>query len=325
MKLHKTMNHPKIAHALFALVIIANGLFTGCASVIKGARQEIPISSDPTGALVIVDGKSNGTTPAKINLTRKHRHAVTLEKEGYITENISIEPKMGLAVAGNIIAGGLVGWGVDAITGAQYNLKPDSINVALRPGWDPVAREPREFAISAPERTEPAQTETVSAKAAKPTPGKPRESGLFAGGIFGRKERKPKAQPAAAVPLADIRQSEAGALAPEKARVEEVARIAPPMSVRREEKAQEPASLGLRVGILNYDICVSEVAKGSAAEKAGIRAGDRILSFGTMTYANSGMLVARTINNIKAGDLLVNWDSPYSLEPKAATLKWGGN
>ena len=40
---------------------------------------------------------------------------------------------IGGAVFGNIIAGGLVGWGVDAMSGAQYNLTPVTVNVKLKP------------------------------------------------------------------------------------------------------------------------------------------------------------------------------------------------
>lgn len=34
---------------------------------------------------------------------------------------------------GNIIAGGLIGWGIDAASGAQNNLTPKTISVTLEP------------------------------------------------------------------------------------------------------------------------------------------------------------------------------------------------
>jgi hypothetical protein len=58
---------------------------------------------------------------------------ITLEKEGFESESVAITKSMGGAVAGNIIAGGLVGWGVDAVSGAQYNLHPETVNVRMRP------------------------------------------------------------------------------------------------------------------------------------------------------------------------------------------------
>lgn len=106
--------------------------FSGCATVIKGTNQSIPIASEPSGAAVYADGNRVGTTPTSVELTRKHSHVITLEMRGYESENITLKPSMGGAVAGNIIAGGLIGWGVDATTGAQYNLHPESVSVKLR-------------------------------------------------------------------------------------------------------------------------------------------------------------------------------------------------
>lgn len=115
----------------FALAIATAGL-SGCATIVKGTTQKVPISSDPAGARVLVDGQPAGTTPTTVTLSRKHSHMVTLEHEACEVENIPVTNSMGAAVAGNIIAGGLVGWGVDAVSGAQYNLHPATVSVKLR-------------------------------------------------------------------------------------------------------------------------------------------------------------------------------------------------
>lgn len=112
---------------------------TGCASIVKGTTQEIPVSSEPTGARVSVDGNPSGTTPTKVTLSRKQNHMVTLEKDGYQPENIAITKSIGGAVVGNLLAGGLIGWGVDAMTGAQYNLHPETINARLHQAGGAVA------------------------------------------------------------------------------------------------------------------------------------------------------------------------------------------
>jgi hypothetical protein len=111
---------------------IAAPFLSGCATIIKGSHQEIPVASDPSNASVLVDGVRQGYTPTKLNLARKGTYVVSLELEGHESESITVKPSIGGAVAGNIIAGGLIGWGVDAGTGAQYNLHPDSINIRLR-------------------------------------------------------------------------------------------------------------------------------------------------------------------------------------------------
>jgi len=109
----------------------ASALLSGCATIVKGTTQIIPVSSDPTGARVTVDNSPAGTTPTTVTLSRKQNHMVVIEKEGFTPESIAVTKSMGGAVAGNIIAGGLIGWGVDAMTGAQYNLAPNTISVRL--------------------------------------------------------------------------------------------------------------------------------------------------------------------------------------------------
>lgn len=116
-----------------SVAILAVSFLTGCATIVKGTTQEIPVASEPTGARVSVDGTSAGTTPTTVTLSRKSNHMVTIEKDGYQSESVAITKSMGAAVAGNIIAGGLVGWGVDAVSGAQYNLNPTTVNVRLQP------------------------------------------------------------------------------------------------------------------------------------------------------------------------------------------------
>ena len=78
-----------------------------------------------------MDHAPAGTTPTAVTLSRKQNHMVVIEKEGFAPESIAVTKSMGGAVAGNIIAGGLIGWGVDAMTGAHYNLAPNTISVRL--------------------------------------------------------------------------------------------------------------------------------------------------------------------------------------------------
>ena len=91
------------------------------------------ISSDPSGAEVQVDGIVRGRTPVDVEMKRKRNHLVTISKEGFETENIPVVQDLGGAVWGNIVLGGLIGWGVDATSGAQYNLNPPTIFLKLVP------------------------------------------------------------------------------------------------------------------------------------------------------------------------------------------------
>jgi hypothetical protein len=105
----------------------------GCATIVKGTTQSIPVASDPSSADILVDGNLVGQTPTAIQLKRKHDHLVTIQKVGFRPKSVAVVKNVGGAVWGNIIAGGLIGWGVDATTGAQYNLVPKTISVQLEP------------------------------------------------------------------------------------------------------------------------------------------------------------------------------------------------
>lgn len=128
------MNLPATVRITAVLLFATLAQLTmGCATIVKGTTQAIPVSSEPTGARVSVDGSAHGTTPTTVTLSRKANHMVTIEKKGFQSESVAVTKSMSAAVAGNIIAGGLVGWGVDAVSGAQYNLNPSTINVRLQP------------------------------------------------------------------------------------------------------------------------------------------------------------------------------------------------
>jgi hypothetical protein len=73
-----------------------------------------------------------GQTPVSVETKRKTDHLVTIEKAGYRIESIAVTRNIGGGVFGNIIAGGLISWGVDAIDGAQWNLTPKLISVTLK-------------------------------------------------------------------------------------------------------------------------------------------------------------------------------------------------
>lgn len=109
----------------------------GCASVTRGTKDTLVVESDPVGAIVRLSTGQSGKTPTSFQLPRKMAFDVYLEKEGYepLTVHVSsqISGKGSLGVAGNVLVGGLVGVGVDAITGAAKDLKPNPVKVTLVP------------------------------------------------------------------------------------------------------------------------------------------------------------------------------------------------
>ncbi len=123
------------------LAIVALGaMLGGCASVTRGTTENISIASTPSGAEAVVSGlevPTTCTTPCAVVAKRNADISITIQKEGYETQVVPLTrevPAAGAAgFAGNVLAGGLIGMGVDAATGAATDHKPNPVIVTLQP------------------------------------------------------------------------------------------------------------------------------------------------------------------------------------------------
>lgn len=110
----------------------------GCASVIRGTDEQIAFQSTPTDAHVsLSNGLSCPTTPCDLKIARKDDFTATFTKEGYRPESVRVTTHVsgnGVAAgAGNILAGGVIGVGVDAYNGANMDHEPNPVIVTLTP------------------------------------------------------------------------------------------------------------------------------------------------------------------------------------------------
>ncbi len=124
-------------NALKTVLLSILALSAGCATITRGTREVIEINSDPVGAIITLSNGQTGKTPATFELKRKGIYIVTIEKEGYESVQLTVQGTVSgggaAGMAGNVVAGGIIGIGVDAVTGATKNLKPNPINVKLVP------------------------------------------------------------------------------------------------------------------------------------------------------------------------------------------------
>lgn len=118
--------------SLVLMFLLGGFLTTSCASIINGRTQTVSISTNPPGA-VVTNGKTQWTTPAVVELKRKDPQLLTITKPGFRPQTVKLERAFSGAVCGNIILGGVIGWGVDALTGAQWRLIPENVAVDLIP------------------------------------------------------------------------------------------------------------------------------------------------------------------------------------------------
>ena len=131
-----TFNRRLASCLVVPLLILLN---IGCATITRGSKQEISISSEPPGASVTIDNQHYGVTPTAVQLPRSKPHSVFLQLEGYEPFLIQIQSQPDAAVAGNCLmccclgVPGIVAFAVDLITGSGRTLTPETIHVALIP------------------------------------------------------------------------------------------------------------------------------------------------------------------------------------------------
>ena len=78
--------------------------------------QDIPVTSDPVGARIIVDGEESGQTPLILSLKKNMSHRIRIEEEGFNPTELVITRKLSplalpslLAIPLGAGAGGLLG------------------------------------------------------------------------------------------------------------------------------------------------------------------------------------------------------------------------
>jgi hypothetical protein len=154
------MKFNSILKSLSIIPLLA--IATGCATVTRGSTDTLVVNSTPSGADVkiyrtnagfnakeisdntIADPKNPGagpilgSTPGSFKLARKGEYRVEISKSGYKTVETDIGNRVAGAgsagMAGNVIAGGIVGIIVDSRTGATRDLTPNPLEVTLEPG-----------------------------------------------------------------------------------------------------------------------------------------------------------------------------------------------
>lgn len=120
--------------------IAASVSLSACSTIINGSNQLVAFNTgEVVGANCVASGGSDYavnekfTTPAEVKIPRsKKKLDVTCDKAGYQTGTKSVHGKVEGSTAGNIIAGGGIGLGVDALTGAIYKY-PDTVVIDMTP------------------------------------------------------------------------------------------------------------------------------------------------------------------------------------------------
>ena len=121
----------KAIAAIGSVMLLAN-----CATVTRGTNDVLQVNTSPSGAQVQTsNGYACGSTPCAIKMPRRSEFVVTIAKPGCETARVNVTHRTAgggaAGVAGNVLAGGIVGLGVDAATGASQELVPNPVDVTL--------------------------------------------------------------------------------------------------------------------------------------------------------------------------------------------------
>ena len=116
---------------------------SACATVTKGSNDTVFMTSQPSEAKVVFEDTTlkyqpkSCVTPCEIELNRKRTYNATVSKAGYEDFVVVMVPKVstsgGTAMAGNLLLGGVIGAGVDGLTGAMKDLTNNNLDVILGP------------------------------------------------------------------------------------------------------------------------------------------------------------------------------------------------
>jgi hypothetical protein len=132
---HTLKSRNPVRAALGAAALL---MLSGCASITESPWQSITLETDPTEARCAVSrqGESLGAvdkTPGTLKISKAFRALrVACEKPGYAPEVADVPSSMQPMTFGNILIGGGIGFGIDAMTGAM-RFYPSNVRVILAP------------------------------------------------------------------------------------------------------------------------------------------------------------------------------------------------
>ncbi len=107
----------------------------GCATITRGTTGNVGFDSKPSGAEVRLSNGLACVTPCSLAVKRNEEFVATFTKAGFIGQQVEVKTQVAgegaAGFAGNIIAGGVIGMGVDAATGGALEHVPNPVVVEL--------------------------------------------------------------------------------------------------------------------------------------------------------------------------------------------------
>jgi len=119
--------------ARLAAIALA-GLLAGCATIVAGGPDTVPIQTNPPGAYVYVNGQVVGQTPMIVELDRHHSMAdIRIYYPGFMPVQVTRYKSLNPWVFGNFFLA-IFPVIVDLATGDWQRFDDEPIGVGLMPG-----------------------------------------------------------------------------------------------------------------------------------------------------------------------------------------------
>ena len=112
-------------------ISIISFLMTSCATIFTGTKDRITFNSTPAGATIYKDGVEQCTTPCTLKVKRSLSDTdIEYKLDGYETRLITLDKEFNIVSVINL--GNLLGWGIDALSGAvmKYDKKVYDITLS---------------------------------------------------------------------------------------------------------------------------------------------------------------------------------------------------
>tara|TARA_Y100000816_G_scaffold165610_1_gene118668 strand:- start:372 stop:761 length:390 start_codon:yes stop_codon:yes gene_type:complete len=125
----------KRKYKLISFFLLTSLLMTSCATITRSQFDGFVIDANVSNVQINTSHGYSCTTPCAMNLPRNIPFTVTATKPGYCKVEArvgsSVSSDGSIAMAGNVIAGGVVGAIVDSKRGSTKSLFPNPLNIVL--------------------------------------------------------------------------------------------------------------------------------------------------------------------------------------------------
>jgi hypothetical protein len=111
--------------AIASSTLCLSTILTGCATLVNGTHQMIPVASSPAGAQVSIDSTPVGVTPMVASVLRRQNHEVSITYDTFPPARFTLEHGMSVWVIPDLLY--IVPALADFSNGSAYTFPTDSL------------------------------------------------------------------------------------------------------------------------------------------------------------------------------------------------------